>query len=218
MSSRKEFVIEAEELLSEAEKLMLEIQESIQSGVDPDSLNALFRTIHTLKGISGLFGHEGLQNLCHNLENLLDDIRMGRVELNDDTVEFLFERLIFLKKALKEISKGKEINVDDEIEIIKNYNVKSKKASGKESLEKIVGTEILRVLSEYEEHRLRENIKKNKGIFIGYAVFALTDFDKSLKEITEKLKKDGELIATLPTSENIPDGSIGFKLLFASDK
>ncbi len=218
MSSKKEFIIEAEELLAEAENLLLNIQDSMEDEVNPDSLNALFRTIHTLKGISGLFGHEGLQEVCHDFENLLDDIRMGRIELKEDTLEFLFGRLDFLRRALKEISQGQEVEVKEEIQHIRDFRSCQKSGAADTGLEDIIGTDLLKVLSEYEEHRLRENLKKNKGIFIGQVIFGLADFDKNLKKLTDKIKKDGEVIATLPTSENIPEGSIGFKLLFASNK
>ncbi len=218
MSSKKEFIIEAEELLSEAEALLLDIQEALQDEVNPDTINALFRNIHTLKGISGLFGHEGLQKFCHCLENLLDDIRMGRVELTEKTVNFLFQQHDFLKNSIKKISEGKEIDVETEIKKVENFRSSPQKDTVAEDIETLIGEDILKVLSEYEEHRLRENLKKQRGIYIGEQVFDLTDFDKRLKKITKKIKKRGELIATLPVSEGIPEGSIGFKLLIASEK
>ena len=216
MSSKREFIIEAEELLSEAEELLLQIQEGLDEEVDPDSINALFRTVHTLKGISGLFGHEGLQNFCHSLENLLDDIRMGRVELSETTVDFLFRQHDFLKSSIKKVSEGKEVDVEPEVKEIEDFRASPKKEGPSDDLNSLLGEDILKVLSEYEEHRLRENLKKQKGIYIAQQVFELSDFDKKLKAITEKIKKKGELIATLPVSEGVPEGSIGFKLLIAS--
>ncbi|RMG74858.1 MAG: chemotaxis protein CheA [Nitrospirae bacterium] len=218
MSSKKEFVIEAEELLSEAESLLLEIQEGLQSEVNPDTINALFRNIHTLKGISGLFGHEGLQNLCHHLENLLDDLRMGRIELTEAAVNLIFKKHDFLKRAIKEIAKGGTIDVEAEIGEIEGFRSSPKAVSATDPLEKVLEPELLKVLSEYEEHRLRENLKKQKGLYLGEKVFKLTDFDKKLKALTERLKKLGELIATLPVSEGVPEGSIGFRMLIASEK
>jgi len=49
-ASKKEFIAEAEDLLEESQKLILEIQETVSSGLNPDTINALFRAMHTLKG------------------------------------------------------------------------------------------------------------------------------------------------------------------------
>ncbi len=75
---------------------------------------------------------------------------------------------------------------------------------------------ILKVLSEYEEHRLKANIKEGKTIYLAKAVFPLEAFDTSLAELTKIIKTKGELISTLPTSSNVPDGFIGFNLMFGS--
>ena len=72
------------------------------------------------------------------------------------------------------------------------------------------------VLSEYEEHRLKANIHEGKGVYLAKAIFSLTDFDKSLEELTRLIKSKGELISTLPTSSNMPSDSIGFNLMFRS--
>ena len=47
--------------------------------------------MHSLKGLSGLFGVTRMTNLSHNLENLLDSLRLGRVELQPATLDLLFE-------------------------------------------------------------------------------------------------------------------------------
>jgi two-component system chemotaxis sensor kinase CheA len=74
----------------------------------------------------------------------------------------------------------------------------------------------LRILSEYEEHRLKTNIKEGKGIYLMNTVFAIEEFDTSLKELTETVKLNSELISTMPTSQDMPDDSIGFNLLVGS--
>jgi chemotaxis protein histidine kinase CheA len=52
-ASRRDFILEAEELIDEAERLAIDIQENLSAGLNPDKVNALFRSIHTLKGTIG---------------------------------------------------------------------------------------------------------------------------------------------------------------------
>jgi two-component system chemotaxis sensor kinase CheA len=90
-TSKKEFIAEAEDLLQESQNLILEIQDSVSTGINPDTINALFRAMHTLKGVSGLFGLQGISKLSHALEALMDDVRLGMVDVTDAIVSFLFK-------------------------------------------------------------------------------------------------------------------------------
>jgi two-component system chemotaxis sensor kinase CheA len=64
-SSEKEFIAEAEEILEEAVSILLSIQDFPKDKVDPQSLNALFRTMHTLKDMAGIYGYHGLMAVSH---------------------------------------------------------------------------------------------------------------------------------------------------------
>ena len=96
-ASKKEFIAETEDLLFECQQLLLEIQDTCHTAVNPDTINALFRSVHTLKGLSGLFGSKGMTDLSHTLEALLDDIRLGKINVNDEVVDFLFKNIDLLK-------------------------------------------------------------------------------------------------------------------------
>lgn len=216
MSSKKEeFVSEAEEILNSAQEFLLNLQENLEDP-PPDDINALFRCFHTLKGISGLFGYDSLQKLSHTLENILDDIRLGKQPLNEATIAFLFKYGDILRKMISNPEKYEDIS--GMLEEIEEFRKGSEDAGTAAPGEETISDEILRVLSEYEEHRLRENIKKGKTIFSIKTTYPLADFDTELRSLTERIKKFGELISTLPTSEDIPEGHIGFNLLLATSR
>ncbi len=75
---------------------------------------------------------------------------------------------------------------------------------------------ILNVLTEYEEHRLLENVRKGRAIHLLRMDFDLASFDQELAEITEQLKQQGEVVSTLPSAGAIGEG-IAFQILFGSD-
>lgn len=216
-ASKKEFIAEAEDLLFESQQLILEIQDTYQSSLNPDTINAFFRSMHTLKGLSGLFGNEGITNLSHSLESLLDDIRLGKIDITDEVVNFLFKNLDVLKSAVEGVKEDKEQDLTEHINDIKSFRKSIKESATGPSIEGLIDESITKVLSEYEEHRLKANIKDGKSIFLLKAIFDLSTFDTSLEELTVKIKSEGELISTLPTSSDVPDGSIGFNLMFASN-
>ena len=169
-ASKKEFIAETEDLLFECRQLILEIQDTFQTALNPDTINALFRAMHTLKGLSGLFGSKGITELSHALEALLDDIRLGKINVNEDTVSFLFKNLDILKAAIDGIKEDKEQDLSKHVDEIKSFRSSLKENISGPELKGIIDEAILRVLSEYEEHRLKANLKSGSGIYLLKAI------------------------------------------------
>ena len=218
-ASKKEFIAEAEELLQESQRLILEIQETFSAGLNPDTINALFRAMHTLKGVSGLFGLPGITRLSHALETLMDDVRLGKIAVDNTVVAFLFRNLDILRSLVDAVSNDEDgEDVAGFLRDVEDFRNQQKGQGDAGAAEGIIDPSIMRVLSEYEEHRLKASLKEGKGIYLAKAVFGLDIFDKALEALTKSIKAKGELISTLPTSENVPVGSIGFNLMFGTNR
>ncbi|MBI5195585.1 MAG: chemotaxis protein CheA [Nitrospirae bacterium] len=213
-TSKHDFIAEAEDILANAANALLELQ----STFDPDALNALFRAIHTMKGLSGLFGVKGISDLCHTLESLLDDLRLGKIEFTDNAVIFIFGNIDALKALVAQVSQDQDVDdVSHQVNDIEAFRETFKSKSKDVNLEELgISQSILRVLSEYEEHRLKTNVKDGKALYLVKAVFDLTTFDKGIEALNLQLRSAGEIIATLPSSHGVPDGSIGFTILMGS--
>ena len=217
-SSIKEFIAESEEILEDAGEFLLKIQENISGEIDPDLVNALFRAMHTLKGMAGLFGFQGITDVSHDLEDLLDDVRLGKIEITEEVIGFLFKFVDILRSMIENLKSKPEAegDVSKHLEKIKTFRKSLLMKGETASIKGVISDEILKVLSEYEEHRLKSNLKEEKGIYFIKTVFSLMEFDTLLKDLTEKIKDFGELISTMPTSEDVPEGSIGFNLMVGS--
>ncbi|MGP7795786.1 chemotaxis protein CheA [Sphingomonas sp. CLY1604] len=55
-----------------------------QNGHDHETINTIFRSVHSIKGGAGAFGHERLQAYTHEYETLLDLVRNGTLSLTSD--------------------------------------------------------------------------------------------------------------------------------------
>ncbi len=78
------FFDEADELLAEMEKLLLDID---VSAPDSEDLNAIFRAAHSIKGGAATFGFNDITEVTHTLESLLDRIRKGEMALTPEHVD-----------------------------------------------------------------------------------------------------------------------------------
>ncbi len=85
-SIKATFFQECEELLADLEAGLL----AIQAGAgDDDTINAVFRAVHSVKGGAGAFGMEALVHFAHVFETLLDGVRAGRIAPTPDLLEIL---------------------------------------------------------------------------------------------------------------------------------
>ncbi|MGE8590029.1 MAG: Hpt domain-containing protein, partial [Alcaligenes sp.] len=83
------FFDEADELLADMERLLLELD---LDQPDRDQLNAIFRAAHSIKGGAGTFGcFTQLAETTHLLENLLDLVRNGEMQLRKDMIDLFLE-------------------------------------------------------------------------------------------------------------------------------
>lgn len=88
------FFVECEEALEAAESGL----DACKAGThDAETINAIFRAVHSIKGGAGAFGYLAMQSYTHGFENLLGDIREGKVELRSELVDLLLLALDMLR-------------------------------------------------------------------------------------------------------------------------
>jgi len=77
------FIIEARELLEAMEAALLRIEHAPH---DADTINAIFRAAHTIKGSAGLFGLDHVVAFTHVAESVLDLVRSDKLEISSELV------------------------------------------------------------------------------------------------------------------------------------
>ena len=84
------FFAECEESLAAAEQGLAACKDGTQ---DDDTVNAVFRGVHSIKGGAGAFGYVALQAYTHTFETLLSDVRDGTVPITDALIDLLLRAL-----------------------------------------------------------------------------------------------------------------------------
>jgi two-component system, chemotaxis family, sensor kinase CheA len=82
------FIAEAHERLQEMEKILLSLENGHH---DANTIDALFRTAHTVKGSAGMLSLEPIVNFTHIVEDVLDRMRDGEVEIDADLIAVLLD-------------------------------------------------------------------------------------------------------------------------------
>ncbi len=81
------FINEAQEHLEALNQSMVDLE---KDPGNPDVLTEIFRSAHTLKGMSATMGFDQLTELSHEMENVLDGLRSGDIEVDTDIIDLLF--------------------------------------------------------------------------------------------------------------------------------
>lgn len=92
-----EFITEAREHLDAAEVELLKVEEDPNN---EDTLNAIFRSFHTIKGVAGFIGLPDIQALAHISETVLDHARKHTLELSGHALDVAFEAVDNMKRLI----------------------------------------------------------------------------------------------------------------------
>lgn len=131
----KELLIEGSEGLDKYDQEMLVLEKNMGG---QDSLNNIFRIIHTIKGSSGCVGFSRIEELAHDGENLLSMLRDGEAVISRETVT----TLLALSDALREMFSCLESTGDEGVADYQELksSLRALQSLGHESGEKIPQT------------------------------------------------------------------------------
>lgn len=97
------FVVESLEGLDSIEVGLIDLE---QNPDDTESINTIFRSFHTIKGISGFLGLERINKLAHRAENLLEKIRSNEINIDADVTDVILDSVDLLKKMVEGVQSG----------------------------------------------------------------------------------------------------------------
>ena len=99
----QEFVIEARELLESAEASLLALD---PSDPDPESVNAIFRAFHSVKGTAGFMSLTEIGGLAHTAESMLDEVRKGTLPLGSTRIGLFLATVDALRTLTDAVGAG----------------------------------------------------------------------------------------------------------------
>lgn len=112
MEEDKYLVVYLEEMrehLNTLNKKVLELEKN--PGIE--IVDELFRSFHTIKGMSATMGYKDLSSLSHALESLLEEVRDNQGRVSEDLVDLLFESIDLIESRISRLESGdfREIDV-----------------------------------------------------------------------------------------------------------
>ena len=95
---RASFFVECEELLESLQDALSDMDEGSH---DNETINIVFRAVHSIKGGAGAFGLDALVAFAHRYETVLDELRSGRMSVTPEAMKLFFQAADFLQDHVR---------------------------------------------------------------------------------------------------------------------
>lgn len=219
------FIEETKEHLQNLNEQLLVLEREPEN---ESTINEIFRAAHSLKGMSGTMGYKRMQRLTHDMENVLSEIRNGKMKVSSELVDILFKGLDALESYLSNIQTNADEGTEDNEDIISALNNILNTGLGK-APDKPVSKPVQAVVSvasigddkmkftnlKLEEHEKKAMAQAGK---LGFRVVGVTVYIQEycvLKGVrafmvNRILEEFGEIIKLNPSAQDLEDEKYDF--------
>lgn len=178
----------------------------------------IFRRLHTLKGTSQTFNLNVSAKLAHELENLLQAARDGKISADKNFQGLLATGINLLLQTFQNSKDKNEIIFPTEFINKIHELIPDSSTSETENLSEIVPPEFLNQFSAQEKEALSTAVSRGNFLYIIEVGFDFSDFDEQFKKLRQNLIEHGEIIANFPSPKYAAENKIGFQIFLASLK
>lgn len=216
----REFLAEAEDLIEELHDDIAALRARRSQGrARRELVGRIFRRVHTIKGTASAAGLAVTSRIAHELETLLDAVRLGRTSASDAALDAAGDAATAVAASLDAVAKGEpEASPDELIERLRRLSSTGDEAArtGESDAEELLPAEVARALGEYERQRLREAVREGAWAYVVAADFGLETFDEEFRRLSDALGEFGEVVAAQPTLDAEAPERVGFRIIYAS--
>jgi len=212
------FLEESQDQIQEWEESLLNLEKTPS---DREFLDTLFRSIHTLKGSAGFVGFGELQEMTHDLESTLQDVRDGNTELVPEMLEALFNGLDLCRQMIEAFAEdhpfeGSTASLLDALQKLQSSpeetNIKEEKDSEEETNAPDTGTDSRDKLDKRGEEKIY-------SIYIEIDAMKKEAYLRALL-VQSKLEEIGKIITIKPSLEGLRliDDDFKFQIVLETER
>jgi two-component system chemotaxis sensor kinase CheA len=197
---KEEFVSEARDHLDNLNENLLGLEKEPEN---PDFINKIFRSFHTLKGNAATMGFISFSELAHSLEDVLTKVRDKELKASEEVMDLVLEGCDALEGGLEKISEGnpEEMQAEGLIKELKDL-------VGKKDEE--INVNISEELSLTDEEKNKVNELKSQGQNVHRTIifFDQGNVLKTAKALVvlRNLAEEGAIIKTTPDNNELKKG------------
>lgn len=204
------FIDESKEHLQSCSELLLDLEKNPE---DLTIVGEIFRSAHTLKGMSATMGYEDLADLTHKMENVLDAIRNEKIKVTPEILDVVFESVDHLEEMLEDIIGGGDgkRDVSSTVNLLKKIEAGeapvAEQSSNVQAVTNTGESPSKLAFDDFEKTILAQSLEQDYNAF---------EIEVTLREdcllkaarvfmVFEILEKNGDVIKASPTVEKLEE-------------
>lgn len=201
------FIEESKEHLQACNDHLLELEKNPQ---DLSIVNEVFRSAHTLKGMSATMGYEDIANLTHKMENVLDEIRNSRLNVTPELLDVVFVAVDQLEEMVFNIAEGGDGKLNVEETVRKLHMIETGEIEVAATVVNNVSSTSLENYLTYDDYEMTVIQQSAEQNYFSYEISIKLREDCLLKAarvymVFELLEKMGDVIKSSPSVEKLED-------------
>lgn len=110
-----DFIVESRDHLNNIEPALLAMEQQGAS-VDSETVNLVFRAMHTIKGSASFLKFNSVKDLSHGLENVLGQVRDGKLAVTSELMDLLLAAVDKLRHMMEDVKQSDHIDIRGELE------------------------------------------------------------------------------------------------------
>ncbi|MBS4032732.1 MAG: chemotaxis protein CheA [Clostridiales bacterium] len=196
------FLAEAREYLQVLNTALLELEHEPSNR---ETLQEMFRSAHSLKGMSATMGYQSLANLTHQMENVLDVLRQDGMQIQIGVANLLFESLDLLDTMLERLDEPDACC--NQVEQLVDRLRCACEAPLDDETERVDTVERPFDLDEFEKEMIREASTRGERARLIEVVLDAACLLKSVRAymIFKALEKYGQLVKSVPSMQELEE-------------
>ena len=220
--TQREFLVELEDLVEQIFADLDELRSTRTEGqARRELIDRVFRHVHSVKGSAGSSGLEVVSHIAHEFENLLAEIRAGRVLVADEVLDTCESATEALSESLSLARSGavqpNRRALFYRLQAAALDRVPTRDRGDSDAILKNIPFEIWESLNESEKNKLVSTAAEGHPLFVVGTCFDIGDFDAEFFRLKEKLAGLGEVISTSPAVDPDRPDKINFRILYATN-
>lgn len=204
------FIEESKEHLQACNEHLLELEKNPS---DIAIVNEVFRSAHTLKGMSATMGYEDIANLTHKMENVLDLIRNNKLQVKPELLDVVFVAVDQLEEMVLNIASGGDGKLDVTDTVQKLHAIETGEeapVAATTTVEKVDVAPAQENMLSYDDYELTVIQQSFEQNYQTYEISVQLREDCLLKAarvymVFELLEKMGDVIKSSPPVEKLED-------------
>ena len=114
-----DFVTESREHLGHVESDLLSLESKGEASAE--TVNRVFRAVHSVKGVAGFLGFDHINRLAHALESVLDLVRKDRLEMSGPLADALLASTDRLRELIENVNDSNTLSIDEALVRLQGY-------------------------------------------------------------------------------------------------